>query len=337
MPDLKDIKIFISYANEDARFLDDIKRYALRFHNTQQIEIWDDGKIGLGDGWDDEIKKHLNEADIILLFISMDFLLSDYINKTELVTAIERHSNKQCTVIPIFVRYCLLDDYPQIRALQGFPKGKFFAELKEEKDRFYIELNEAIKKEVNEIRTNASLQTTPVENKKDAESVLQQENMQPKIRLVHSDTVLSNMMKQLFVKETEGERKHNKDWKFEVEEFTYSNSIPPSVDSSVFNIHIITSEADIATTANNISNAESSDQYKKSVLWISENALEEKIPTELKSNKIVVGTMSSKLIEMIYLLEKERQEFLKTNKDNVSYFNDKAVGGSLTMTSVKLG
>ena len=28
---------------------------------------------------------------------------------------------------------------------------------------------------------------------------------------------------------------------------------------------------------------------------------------------------------------------LKTNKDNVSFFNDKAVGGSLTMTSVKLG
>jgi len=28
---------------------------------------------------------------------------------------------------------------------------------------------------------------------------------------------------------------------------------------------------------------------------------------------------------------------LKDNKDNVSFFNDKAVGGSLTMTSVKLG
>jgi 4,5-DOPA dioxygenase extradiol len=28
---------------------------------------------------------------------------------------------------------------------------------------------------------------------------------------------------------------------------------------------------------------------------------------------------------------------LKTNKDNVIFFNDKAVGGSITMTSVKLG
>jgi 4,5-DOPA dioxygenase extradiol len=28
---------------------------------------------------------------------------------------------------------------------------------------------------------------------------------------------------------------------------------------------------------------------------------------------------------------------LKSNKDNVSFFNDKAVGGSLTMTSVKIG
>jgi 4,5-DOPA dioxygenase extradiol len=28
---------------------------------------------------------------------------------------------------------------------------------------------------------------------------------------------------------------------------------------------------------------------------------------------------------------------LKGEKDNVSFFNDKAVGGSLTMTSVKIG
>jgi 4,5-DOPA dioxygenase extradiol len=28
---------------------------------------------------------------------------------------------------------------------------------------------------------------------------------------------------------------------------------------------------------------------------------------------------------------------VKNNKDEVSFFNDKAVGGSLTMTSVKLG
>ena len=67
MPDLKDIKIFISYAREDENYLEDIKRYALRFHNTQRIEIWDDGNLSLGDEWDDEIKKHLNEADIIFL------------------------------------------------------------------------------------------------------------------------------------------------------------------------------------------------------------------------------------------------------------------------------
>jgi len=28
---------------------------------------------------------------------------------------------------------------------------------------------------------------------------------------------------------------------------------------------------------------------------------------------------------------------LKGNKDSISFFNDKAVGGSLTMTSVKIG
>src|SRR5215831_4177406 len=134
MSDLKEIKVFISYANEDRdnHWLENIKNNCLSFNGNQNVTIWDDGSILLGQEWDEIIKRKLSEADIILLLISKDFLRSQYINKIELITALTRHKNKLCTVIPIFVRHCSLDEYPQITELQGFPKGIFFSDMEKE-------------------------------------------------------------------------------------------------------------------------------------------------------------------------------------------------------------
>ena len=302
--------------------MNDIKRYALGFKESQKIKIWDDSDLSLGDKWNNEIRQNLNEADIVLLFITPDFLLSDYIKNTELKTALDRHKQDLCRVIPLFIRrYTLdkLDDIPEIQTLQGFPKGKFFAELKEEKDKFYADLNEAIKNEVNEIRTNINLRDASKNNQKGADDVLQQENSEPEIRLIDADTAFSKMMKELFSKEIEGEKKHNKEWKFQIKNNTYSNQALQSDNSVVFTICIISSEKDINDAANYIrADQKNENQYKRYVLWIGDSNLEDKLPATLKSNKIVIGTMSTKLIEMIYLLEKERQELLKISKDRFS-------------------
>ena len=42
------------------------------------VQIWHDRQIPAGDDWAGEIDEHLNSADIITLFVSPDFLASDY-------------------------------------------------------------------------------------------------------------------------------------------------------------------------------------------------------------------------------------------------------------------
>jgi hypothetical protein len=73
--------------------------------------------IGAGEEWRGAIDRHLEEADVILLLVSADFLASDYLYDVELRRALERHRTEQTKMISIILRPC---DYancdPQLRA-----------------------------------------------------------------------------------------------------------------------------------------------------------------------------------------------------------------------------
>jgi hypothetical protein len=95
--------VFISYAREDASYCDTLLRYLKFLEIKGLITVWHDGVIVPGSGWDVEIKKHVNEAEIILLLVSNDFLISDYINKVELKQALALRNGKRARVIPIVI------------------------------------------------------------------------------------------------------------------------------------------------------------------------------------------------------------------------------------------
>ena len=63
-----------------------------------------DRQIAAGEDWAGGIDEHLNSADIITLFVSADFLASDYCYEKELSRALEREERKEALVVPIIVR-----------------------------------------------------------------------------------------------------------------------------------------------------------------------------------------------------------------------------------------
>ena len=84
------IGIFCCYAREDIRHLDKLKTHLSPFQRQDMIHVWHDGDIRAGTEWDQEVKKYLNEAQIILLLISADFIASEYCYRTEMKQALER-------------------------------------------------------------------------------------------------------------------------------------------------------------------------------------------------------------------------------------------------------
>jgi len=98
------VKIFFCYAHEDEALLNKLKAHLKQLQRQNLIELWHDRNINAGTEWEQEINKHLNDADIILLLVSPDFINSDYCYSIEMQRAFERHESGEAVVIPIILR-----------------------------------------------------------------------------------------------------------------------------------------------------------------------------------------------------------------------------------------
>jgi hypothetical protein len=115
------VKIFFCYAHEDEPLLNKLKGHLLPLQRQGLIDVWHDRNIAPGSEWEEEIRRHLNEAEIILLLISPDFMNSDYCYGIEMKRAIDRHSRGVARVIPIILRPTYWEVEP-LSGLQALPR-----------------------------------------------------------------------------------------------------------------------------------------------------------------------------------------------------------------------
>ena len=98
------VKIFCCYAHEDEPLLNKLKAQLRPLQRQGLIDMWHDRDINAGTEWEREISKQINEAQIILLLVSPDFMNSDYCFSVEMQRAIERHEREETCVIPVILR-----------------------------------------------------------------------------------------------------------------------------------------------------------------------------------------------------------------------------------------
>jgi hypothetical protein len=99
-------KVFISYSHKDEELRDQLEVQLAMLKREGLVEVWHDRRMLAGDRLDWTIDKNLNEADIILLLLSPDFLASDYCYKMEKATALQRAQNGEARLISVVLRPC---------------------------------------------------------------------------------------------------------------------------------------------------------------------------------------------------------------------------------------
>ena len=114
-------QIFIAYSRKDSSYLNELKTHLTPLERNQTIKFWYDGKIEPGTKWEAAIKKHLHEADIILLLVSADAIASDYFYEKEMANALEKHHAGTARVVPFIIRSCAWQATP-LAELQALPK-----------------------------------------------------------------------------------------------------------------------------------------------------------------------------------------------------------------------
>jgi hypothetical protein len=118
----KPIKLFYSYAREDELLRKTLETHLATLKKQGLIQGWHDRQVSAGAERQTEIDKHLEEADIILLLVSADFINSEDCFNVEMKRALERHEAGSACVIPVIVRDCYWKGTPFAK-LQAVPKN----------------------------------------------------------------------------------------------------------------------------------------------------------------------------------------------------------------------
>ncbi|SDN13325.1 NB-ARC domain-containing protein [Daejeonella rubra] len=148
---LEKTNIFISYSHEDEIYKEKLEKHLGLLQRNGIIETWNDRKIVAGDEWDKKIKEELENSQIILLLVSVDFLSSDYCYDIEIKKAIEKHESGRARVIPIILRACDWHETP-FGKLQALPKNAKPVKSFEDEDEAFYSVTEGLKLSISQLK-----------------------------------------------------------------------------------------------------------------------------------------------------------------------------------------
>lgn len=98
------IRLFYSYSHNDEALLKKLRNHLSLLRQQSLINEWHDRNIDAGADWKYQIDVHLNNAHIILLLISSDFIASEYCYSIEMQQALDKHEAGSARVIPVLIR-----------------------------------------------------------------------------------------------------------------------------------------------------------------------------------------------------------------------------------------
>ena len=146
-------RVFISYAHKDEALRKRLDTHLSLMQRQGLIQTWHDRQIQAGTNWAEAIDTQLEEASVILLLISPDFLASDYCYDKELQRAVERHTRGEARVIPVILRPCDWHSAP-FGALQAVPRdGKAITSWKN-RDEAFADVATGLRKAMIEVSTH---------------------------------------------------------------------------------------------------------------------------------------------------------------------------------------
>lgn len=111
----------VSYSHKDESMRDALTAHLRISEREGLLKLWYDRQLIAGDDVDGSIFRAFDEADIVLLLVSSDFIDSDYCWSKELQWALERRAKGELLVIPVILRPCRWRDAP-FGALLALPR-----------------------------------------------------------------------------------------------------------------------------------------------------------------------------------------------------------------------
>ena len=122
------VRVFVSYAREDRRWLDPDYRFSLipflmESLRRHRVVFWFDKELKPGDEFGRLILSQIEQSQIALLIVSQNFLNSEFIENREMPRIAERARLGQMIVVPVLVEPCDWSEYPFLDDRQMVPSS----------------------------------------------------------------------------------------------------------------------------------------------------------------------------------------------------------------------
>jgi hypothetical protein len=157
------LHIFLSFAHEDRAYRDALDKHLTALQVAGFIDDWYKQEILPGSEWQNVVDEQFDRADIILLFITPDYIASNYLYSVQMKKALEKHDAGIARVIPILFRPTSWYNLPFAK-LQALPKGSnLTVSESKNKDRTYVKIIEELKRVIEELtgRLSSSAPASP--------------------------------------------------------------------------------------------------------------------------------------------------------------------------------
>lgn len=140
----KPLRVFCCYARNDRDYLHQLKAHLRVLERQQLIVLKADLDISPGATRRKELERHLDEADIILLLISVDFIDSDDSYQREMQRAIARHQQGTACVVPVIIRPTAWQG-TLLSQMQGLPRDGRPVSTWQNADEAFLHITEEIR------------------------------------------------------------------------------------------------------------------------------------------------------------------------------------------------
>jgi hypothetical protein len=139
-------KVFVSYSHRDKDFLERFRVFIKPLERNHNIELWDDTKIPVGARWRREITKAIDSCKIAVLFISANFMASDFIIEDELPPLLKAAEDDGVVIVSVAVGVADVSDF-EISELQWInnPDKPLNELIISKRDRVFLNLSKKIK------------------------------------------------------------------------------------------------------------------------------------------------------------------------------------------------
>ncbi len=138
------LDLLISYAHADEELHDQLAKHLKPLEREGVIRPWHDRRITPGREFEGAIDEKLDEAELILLLISPDFVNSEYCWEKEMLRAMERHEAGEARVIPVILRPTDWHRTP-FGKLLALPKDGKAITTWENRDQAYLDVAQGVR------------------------------------------------------------------------------------------------------------------------------------------------------------------------------------------------